>query len=231
MSTSYTFTKIVNKSDAFEAYIRTKISWVDVYNGFSTYTDNIVIYVQRELTEQEIADLTIYVNEYIDPEFYLVFDRTDSMALHSDYSNDPSNVVINNKDVLQTFIFTNRNSPETVLDGMKTIVEYNIPNVQNFVDVLDEDAFINLEIYDITRDITITNQNIPLNEIAAKWRQMAQNNSTDSDVVYRSAMFTGLMNKTPDHDCVWQIRGYVQPPEKFAYRINGLQYLFYNVQY
>jgi hypothetical protein len=183
------------------------------------------------LIEQEISDLTIYINEYADPEYFLVFDRTDSMALFSTYSNNEENIIIEDKDVLQTIIFTNRNSPDTVLDGMKTIVEYYIPNVQNFLDVSDQDAFINLEIYDITRDISITNQTLPLNEIATKWRQMAENNITTHDVVYRSAMFTGLMNKTPDHDCIWQIRGFVQPPEKFSYRINGLQYLFYNVQH
>ena len=228
MSFTYTFEKQVTKADAFDAYLKQNVAWPSDYQGLSTSQNQITIFVMRELTSEEQADLQTLVDNYTDPAVWLTFDHVETMVMHSHYTDDPENHIIDNQDVLQTFIFCNMNTPEKVLDSVKTIVEYKCNDLNAFTQ--SNDGNIVLSLYDMTRNTQILSSTIELDEISTRWNTLAQEGNVNSDVVYRSAQFYGLMNKVPNYDCVWQLRGSVEPPGSFTYRVNGLQYIFYNVE-
>lgn len=228
MSFDYSFDKQVTKADAFDSYLRQNVAWPSDYQVLSTTQNQITIFTMRELTSEEQTDLQTLVNNYTDPAVWLTFDHVETMVMHSHYTDDPVNIIIDNKDVLQTFIFCNRNTPQTVLDGMKTIVEYRCDDLSTFAN--STDGNIVLSLHDMTRDVEILSSTIELAEISTKWNNLAMEGNVISDVVFRSAQFYGLMNVVPNYDCIWQLRGSVEPPGSFKYRVNGLQYIFYNVE-
>lgn len=217
---SYIFENIVvNKPGACDAYIRKNISWNDDFNGLSTNPLNIQ--VNRELSQEELTSLTTLLNNYVDPSVFLSLNHTETICLHSHFTTDADNVLIDDFSVIQTLIFSGNNvDASVVLDSAKTVVEYFCLNPQNFIS--DKSGSITIEIYDITRNISIASQTIELGSIAEEWGE------NDSSTKYRSLMFTGLMNKTPNHDCIFQFRGKTSRND-FTFRINGLQYIYYDV--
>lgn len=226
MSSSYPFPNIVcGKAGACDAYIRANIDWGNHFSGISTVP--LTVYTDTPLTSTQFSSLTILINAYVDPAIFLVFDHADTLTLNSNFNTD-SATFINGKNILQTFIYSTLNiSTPTVLDGVKTIVEYHCPNVQNYQNTTTGN--ISLEIYDITRDVSIATNNISLNEIGTKWNDLAKTGSTQGNTVYRSTLFTGLMNKSPNYDVVLQLRGNTADLN-YQFRCNSLQFLYYNVE-
>lgn len=224
---SYSFPDIIcGKAGACDQYIRKHIDWVSNFQGITT--GPLTIYSDIPLTEIQLTDLTTLLNAYIDPEIYLSFDHVETLTLNSKFNNDLDNIIINNKNVIQTFIYSTQNiSTPTVLDGLKTVVEYHCPNVQNYVNTTSGN--ISIEIYDISRNISIASKTVDLNEIATKWNNLAQNGSTEESTIYRTILFTGLMNKSPNYDVVLQLRGSTSD-SNCEFKCNSLQYIYYNVQ-
>lgn len=223
----YTYTKTIAKPLAFEAYLKKNIDWVDAYQGFSQSGEQIYIQSSYALSDDQVAQLDTLVADYVDPPYWLVFDHTVTMPMMSPYTGDPQNTIVNEQDVLQTFIFTNQNTPTLVLDAIKTVVEYNTDNVGNFIDV--SNAFVTFNISDCTRMVDIANTVVPLGAINDDWTQQALNGNTNQSIMFKSTMFDGLMNKPPNYDCIWQIRCEPSHSNFFRCRINSLQYLFYQV--
>jgi hypothetical protein len=185
------------------------MSWVpDYYSGLST-SPGLTVHVSRELTEEEVVELTDLVEAYVDPEEFLVFSRAETYPMQSLYTSGSD-------EVLQSIIFTNRNDPESVLDGLKTIVEYQPLSI---FDALPEHTFT-LEIFDLTRNTVIASATVALNTIATSWTVN----------VSKSLQYSGIRNRTTDHDCIWQFRATVSHPELFACRLHSLQYLFYLIE-
>jgi hypothetical protein len=139
--------------------------------------------------------------------------------------NSEYGLIVDGKRVLQTFIFSLSDEPEKVIDAIKTVVEYRC------LDVADPpvSGFIDLLIWDTSRDVEIASVNIPLDEIQTKWDTMESNMETGIDTVFRSLMISGIASKTPDYACVWQIRGSTSS-DKFDFKLNGLQTIYYNVE-
>lgn len=218
--------KIVNKPVALDKLIRSNISWGMDFNGVST--DPLVVYFSRELTIEEDEELHQIVENYTDPAIFLVYDHSNTLSMYSHYTNDDANIKTDGKCVLQTFIYNNPSANNgLVLDSVKTIVEYACPNVQNFLNTTSGN--ISLSIVDITRNVVIFDLTKELDTIALEWNSMAATGSTESNTVFKSVQFDGLMNKTPNYDVIWQFRGNTSN-DTFTYRCNSLQYLFYNVQ-
>lgn len=215
-----------HKLIALDDYIRKHVSWSADFEGMNE--DPITVQVSRDLTETELSELTTLIGEYVDPEYFLVFDHTENFALHSHYTNDTDIIYFNDKSIMQTFIFSNRNAYDSALDSCKTIVEYTCPNVQNYLNITSGN--INIEIYDITRNISISNKTIDISNIATQWNTLAQTGSTSASTIFTSTTFDGLLNKTTGYDCIWQLLGSPSHPENFTFRLNGLQYLYYTIQ-
>jgi hypothetical protein len=212
----YNFTKSVTKPPAFDDYLRKRVDSA-VYDGVAISGDSVILLTKSELTPAQLSQITQWINDYVDPEIFLQYNHTESSPAYSDFSNSTSLFP------LQTLIFVNRNQDNQVLDACKTIITYSTEDVSQFANV--ESASITFEIYDITRNWQISTQTIDItSDILASWKSQG----TGSAESYKSAMFTGLYNKVPDYDCIWQFKASVSNPN-FKVRMNGLQYIFYDV--
>lgn len=213
----YTFTKTITKPSAFDYYLMQNIIDPTIYDGVSTSGNTVIILTKRELTQPEIDNITQLINTYTDPAVFLQYNHTESSPAYSDFCNSTSLCQ------LQTLIFVNRNSDNVVLDSCKTIMTYSADDVSLFANV--PTASITFEIFDITRNWQIASQTIDItNNILATWKTQGTGNNES----YLSAIFTGLYDKVPDYDCIWQFRASVSD-SNFKIRMNGLQYIFYNI--
>lgn len=214
--------KTIQKVGALEQQLE-QSSFKDILGGISY--PPLVVSMTSELTVSQLNDLTLLITNYIDPAFYLTLDHTTSLAMHSHFTND-QDTMMGTQTVLQTLIYTASIDTNIVLDSCKSIVEFHCPNLQSYLNKTTGN--INVEIYDITRDTSIASQTLQLNDIAVQWNILANTGSTTGNTMYRSVQFTGLKNKNPDYDCIFQLRGSASDTS-FTYRLNGLQYLYYSV--
>lgn len=222
----YAFVKNLTLFNAFEKYMTTNDA--PLFNGFEITGNNLIIKTSDILSEEQINTLTNLVIDYVEPPYDLNFDHTESLALYSLYTNDANLVQVNDRSIVQTLIFTNRNNEGSgnVLDCVKTVLEYNTPNVQNFLNVTT--GSIEFEIYDITRNYQILLDTIDISSIVSDWNALAETGSTSgNNTVFKSHMCCGLMDKTTDYDCIYQFRIKTSNPD-FYVRMNGLQWIFYN---
>lgn len=224
---SYPFPNVVcGKVGACHQYVKDHVDWVSNFVGITS--EPLTVYTNNPLTDVQLAALTVLMNAYVDPAVYLVFDHAETLPLHSHFNTDIDAVIVNDKNIMQTFIYSTLNiSTPTVLDSIKTIIEYNCPNVQNYLNTTSGN--ISLEIYDITRNVSIATNVLDLNEIAVNWNSLAQTGSTQGNTIYRTTLFNGLMNKSPNYDVILQLRGSTSD-SKCQFRCNSLQFLYYNME-
>ena len=225
---SYQFIGLPTKPHAFEHYLFQTIQWKSdfIRHETDTMTNSVTVFTSRSLTPLELDELTNLIDNYQDPLFFLIFERGETTPMITEFTSD-AQLTVNNKKVLQTFIFSCTNiAPDVVLDSFKIIVEYNCPDTNGF-DLLSS-THIDLEIYDITRDVQIFTSSIPLAEIETRWKNLAM--TPTSDTVFRTAFINDLQYNLPTHDCMWQLRASVSHPSNFRIRLNSLQQLFYKVE-
>lgn len=221
MST-YTFTKNISILSAFQKYM--KANNAPLYNGCELTGDQLTVQTTEPLSEGQLITITDLVTNYVEPPYDLDLSHTESIALHSHYTNDQDLVVIDGRSIVQTIIFPNRNTEESVLNSMKTVFEYNAPNLQSFLNVTS--GSVQFEMFDISRNYQVCLQTINISNIVSDWNTLAQTGSTNGNTVYKSFMCEGLMNQTTDYDCIYQFRMSTSNPD-FNLRMNGLQWLFY----
>jgi hypothetical protein len=224
ITSTYNFSKVPALPDAFENYLN--VNNAPLFAGFSSTQGVLSILTSDVLTTSQLDMLTTLVNNYIDPPYYLQLDHKNSVPLYSQYTSNKDLAMSDNSLlVLQTLIFPGETTEDIVLDEIKTVFEYHCPNVQNFLN--STTGSLTYQIYDMSRNIEITTQTIDLMSegIIPKWNTLAQTGSTISNSIYKTKQLNGLMNKTPNYDCVWQLR--LSNPTLFSARINGLEYLYF----
>ena len=223
MST-YTFTKNISLLTAFQKYM--KANNAPLFNGCELTGDQLTLQTTGPLSEGQLSTITSLVTDYVEPAYDLNLSNTESIALHSHYTSDPDLVVINDRSVVQTIIFPTRNNEGTnvVLDSMKTVFEYNAPNLQSFLNVTS--GSVQFEIFDISRNYQVCLQTVDISQIVSDWNTLAQTGTTGGNTVYKSFMCDGLMNQSTNYDCIYQFRMSTSHPD-FNLRMNGLQWLFY----
>jgi hypothetical protein len=220
--------KEIGKPPALDKAIRQAASlpWTsDSYDGVST--NPLTVYVLRELTVEEKQALDDVIANYVDPSEFLIFNHTENCPMITAYSNSSKLAIVDGKKVMQNFIFPNQNQPNLVLDAIKTIVEYRCDDVTLFSQE-PNDRQITVEIYDATRNVSITSIDVPLAEIADQWDQQAQSDPDSKGAAWRSIMFTGIHNKTTSYDCIWQLR-LSSPNITFFVGLGSMQNIFYDV--
>jgi hypothetical protein len=222
----YTFTKNISLLTAFQKYM--KSSNAPLFNGCSITGDQLTLQTTGVLSEEQLNTITSLVTNYVEPVYDLNLSNTESIALHSHYTNDPDLVVIDSRSVVQTIIFPNRNNEDKVLNSMKTIFEYNAPNLQSFLNVTS--GSVQFEIFDISRNYQVCLQTVDISQIVSDWNTLAQTGATGGNTIYKSFMCDGLMNQTTNYDCIYQFRMSTSNPD-FNLRMNGLQWLFYQKDY
>lgn len=209
---NYSFPNLVVKAAAFDHYIRTNVSWASVFGGI--VTDPMTIVSQRELTPEEYTELETLVSNYVDPAVFLSLNNTFSYPLLSSHNTNPENVIIDDLSVLQTFIFNSasNNNDGLVMDSCKTVVEYLVE--ENFSGTT---APITLQIFDVTRNTPIATSTFTVDLPAGP------------QTFFKTHTFYGINSNTTNYDCILQIRA-SSSTTGFSFRLNGWQYLFYNVE-
>ena len=232
---SYEFPNVyVSLLGACQQYIIDNIDWQSNFNGLVT-NPYLTVLTNAPLSDVQLSNLTTLLNNYQDPSVWLIFNHTASYPLHSHYSNDLDNTVSDGYILMQTWIFSilDTQNTDVALDSIKSVIEYNCPNVQNFLNITSGNALnTGLIISDLTRNIDIASQDIDINDIVTIWNGLAQTGSTEGNIQYKSIQYTGLMNKIPtNYDCIWQLKTQQPIDPNFTFRCHGLQYLFYDVIY
>lgn len=215
----YSFNKPgIGKVYAFEAAIRN----TPLYNGYS-YTDpDLVIYTQESLTNEQLTSLETLIQNYVDPQVFLVLNSTIPDTIRSKTTNSTS------PEVVQTFIFTNTNlQGNGTFNAIKTILEYSTDDVSQWVD-FDGQLSVTFEIYCYTRSISISTHTIDITNVANSWKEMALNNETGNRKVYRTFQVEGLRNIVANHDCLWNYILSVSD-SKLQATIHAKQMLYYDV--
>jgi hypothetical protein len=128
---SYIYTKQIQIKAAFDNYLRNNVQY---YDGMTCQSDQLTIITTQELTEEQQTQLTILINNYVDPSYFLELSRTQALPLVSIWADSQNELALNGNTILQTYIFTGNNneSDNEVLDGIKTIIEYRRCNLQLF---------------------------------------------------------------------------------------------------
>lgn len=220
----YIFTKAITKFNAFVKYISDNLI---LHTGMSLQGDTLSIEFTEALSTEALDNLTTIIANYEDPIFFLTFSHTETYPMFSSRTTtELPSVIVDDKKVLQTFIFSNKDAENTILNSLKTVIEYTCPLVENFTGI---SGIANFEIYDIDRNVSISNLDIPLNEISTEWETMRANGFTGPNTIYRSVFITDLRSSVADYDCKWQFRGKTNST-LFNFKLNSLQYIFYTVE-
>lgn len=216
---SYSFIKAgIVKTFAFEAYLEQNFPQ---YQDFS-YTDpDLVINTTVVLDGPQLADLQTLVDDYTDPDVFLLLDTTTTDACCSMYTSSPipENVL--------SFIFSPVNPVgSSTFNALKTVMEYSTEDISAFANG-NTSCTVIFEIFDYTRDIQISSNTLDITDILEAWQTLAQ---TQSGPQYklRSFMIEGLRNVIANYDCIWQFKISVSNPN-VRVRTNSMQRLYYEI--
>lgn len=224
MSFEYTFDKAITKAAAFNAYLRAR---TPNFNGVVNSPSQVTIFTTQELSEQDRSKLQSDIEAYIDPEYWLVLDHTESIPFTSSVSSGSSPFVI------QSYIESPPNTNDgTVCDSIKTIIEYSTSDVTVFSnwDVNTHPLTATFDIYCLSYNNVVVSVDINLNEVGQKWKDDANNGKTGPAIYWKSLQLVGLKDKYPvDADCIRQYRISLSDTNISA-KMNCLQKLFYVVE-
>ena len=225
MSFTYTFQNVVIlKTPAFVSYITKNFS----ESASCSFEENVVhIATISELDITQQANLEALVRAYTDPEIFYQLAYTESLTGFSEATKTAGNL----HDV-QAFIFPSKTLPNgdnaqsdgTVFNAIKSILKFTMSDVSLAADF--ESGSVQVQLYDITRDIQISIETIDLTAMMQEWKAMALANTTGVVNNYKSFMFTGLAAKSTNYDCIWVVRLCISNPNIHV-RLNGFQKLFY----
>lgn len=207
--TEYVFNKHIEKIGAMHELLTYKFSFYDYLNYGS---DVLVVVSKKVLSEQELADLTLLVTNYIDPNPWLSLNSTENQLMSTELYNSATPIV------LQTFIMS-PSINNIVSDSIKLVVEYttDLANVNN----INSDVLVTFELYDITRNVSITTVTDNLTNLITEWK------NGDSNPKWKTTQFYGLFPKITGYDCIWQLKGSINDP-RVSFKINCLQKILYD---
>lgn len=229
MSVMYEFGNEIKNLIECQEYILNNIDWKDNFSGISI--DPLVIYTaSKSLTIKELTSLTIIIKMYIDP-IIITLDHTDAYSCNSSYTCDLYNSYTNDSKniIIQTFLLSAKSKENIKLDSIKTIMEYKCYNVEDFINITSSNNLqTELSIKDISRNIDISLKKINIDDIVKKWNKLAKTGVTGENTQYKTIQFTGLINKNPGYDCIWQLCTPCPIDSNFTFKCHSLQYLWYN---
>ncbi|MBF6596588.1 MAG: hypothetical protein IVW51_19400, partial [Thermaceae bacterium] len=161
MSTTYSFAKTVEKLYALQALLDTSFPVPTSLNASGNELD---VVASQPLTSSQAAQLATLVNNYTDPAVFLQLNTTQTMPSTSASTSSAQATPV------MTFIFTNQNSIETVLDGIKTVIQVS----STIPESITGSVQATVAIHDITRNLQVATQTVDVTSIITNWQQTAQ---------------------------------------------------------
>lgn len=224
MSTPYTFNKYISLQAAFIKYL------YDFYPDIESTTidgSRMTFMFPNALTTEELEQLTLRIDEYTDPEYWLDLDRTENFPFQSVVCNSTEPVDI------QALIISPFADDNVVVGSMKTVVKYTCSNAAAFSNscnlsatpiefclhlnnYTDDNKCIGTVITDVTDDIV------------SKWVPAACAGSNVLPPIYKTTHIYGLKDLNPGADVIWTFSCCVSHNAVSA-SLNSLQKLFYRV--
>lgn len=204
----YTFYKTINKIDAFVAQAKAQTG----YSSMSYNNGQLTMNMDHILTDAELDKLTAFVEGYVDPAVYLLFNSAISYPLSSNSTNSTILVPV------QNIIYQNQNTANLVMDSMKTVLVISsmTPNLLS-----DPSYFVEMQVMDKTRNVLIYSGKLDVTSLVTGWPVMSSGQNT-----VRSWQLYGLGSKTPSYDVIFQFSMRVSNPN-LTVQLNALQFLFY----
>lgn len=221
---AYQYLKEIHFTDAFTQYLQnTYGSLFDHFEFVPPFDDPIIrIFFNRELTEEEHTLLTSRINAYVSPTYFLRFSHTDNAFLESSPTNSTIPIVV------QSFIISPYNTADLVMGELKTIIKYECDNLSvfdSFNPEQDPPFTCTLQLYDYTNNNVIYTATENINFIVQQWKT-----DNKSDPYWKTLQIYGLKDVAPGSDAIWQIKLSVSDP-RINVCLNGMQRIFYNVEY
>jgi len=214
----YSFTK----SDVQKPYaLIDALQNTGLYAWLTYESPALVVGTTHELTNEELASLTSVIDNYTDPEIFLMLSSTIPDTLRSITTNSPT------PEVVQGFIYSNTFNDIGTFNAIKSVLEYQTNDVQNFID-FSGSCFVTYEIKCYTRNLVICSYQLDITDVCESWKTMAENNETGPKLVYKTFMVEGLRNLVADYDCIWNYIISVSNPNVNV-TIHAKQMLYYNI--
>lgn len=216
----YTFTKSITFLQDFDAYL---MSSFDKYDGATTNNTDVYIDTTMDLTGGELTTLGTLVDDYTNPDSILELYSTISSNIYSNFTKTPGIV-----DKFDSILLTHQPDTDLTIDNIKTVFEYNCPNVSLYSS--SSIGNINFNIQDTTSDVSVLSENISVNDITSQWNTLAQTGSTIASTLFKIVSFSDLNYSAHNTDSTWDITGNVPSTQPFDYRVNGLIYSYYSTR-
>lgn len=198
-SNSYNFKISFTKPLAFSNYISEKFP--DINPNVINVVDNYVtIQFSNTLTDMQQENIQTYIDNYKDPAYFLSLIETQNQCLNTIKINDPL------PQIVQTFILSPQTDPTLVIADMKTIIQISLDDISKLQIVGNESIVITITLFDLTRNIQITQILCDITSQIGTWNNMLSNGTTGPVYAWKSVQIYGLKDSMPDHDCIWQFK-------------------------
>jgi hypothetical protein len=220
----YSFGKHVGILQAFDKYIKDDFPSC---NGIATTGnyDEVLVEFPEELAPSEYVSLSNTVANYTDPSYFLDFDHTDNLFMHTHMVSSATPTL------LESFIISPYQTETMVLGDMKSIVQLNTDNVAHWAswNSNTEPVHVSISIYDYTDKKNLITTSLDLNStVASEWVPLAQAGSNFLPPIAKTLHMYGLKDENPGSDCIWQFLGSITSSNA-AFDLNGLQKIYYNI--
>lgn len=221
----YTYNKHIGIIECFQDYIKKDFP---LCSGVTASPDDVMLEFAEGLSESNSMSLSNLVSSYVDPPFWLMLDHTENTFMHSHITSSAEPTL------LESFIMSPYNDPNTVLGDIKTIVTLTQgPTTCDHFSSWDSNVnpvSVNVSVYSQTCDTTLVANSVNMNDmIATKWIPLLQAGSNVLPPLSKTLQIYGFKDRTPTFDCIWQFNGSITN-SNVMFDLNGLQKLFYQVK-
>jgi hypothetical protein len=184
-------------------------------------TTTFTLYLSKELTTQELTDLTTLLQNHNDPAYWTTLAKVESTSLHVDLTNSTITIP------LSTFIFCPNDMDNAKLDSLKILVQYHTPQLESFLNFDTESVnTITLELYCLTRNLLLLTKTVGINDILIDWKTRANNSETGAFDKWKTLQLYNLHSVITSFDCIWQFRLSVSNPLVYV-ALTSLERIFY----
>lgn len=215
----------VEKVYVFEKLIREQFPFIIevIYSD----PDLAINYPPETTTEEDLAALTTYVEQYVDPAAYL--ELKDTRIYPAMFREVSSTAPV----VAATFLSAGMSSIDEsvgIMNAFKTIFEYKISDL-SLANTLPTSASLKFELYDDTRKILLDTHDIDLTSVIADLKAKSASNPTETGpgTVFKSFMIEGLRNYRTNYDCIWYVRVCFSESLPLTATMHSMQALYYDV--
>lgn len=209
----------INKVYAFVPYLQTNFP---LYNNLS-YTDpDLYIHTTSDLTPEQLLQLQAVIENYVDPEVFLVLSSsmTDPYRSIATSSSTPVSIL--------TFIMSCNDPNHGMLNSFKTVMEYSTTDV-SLLESGPTNCTMTFELYNQSSNVLLNSVTVDVSDIIQSWQTMAQNQETGPRSVFRSFMIEGIRHYLDQtSDCIWQFKVGISNTNVSVVS-HSVQSLYYNV--